>query len=115
MNDLPRVLQNEIWEYVRGDRRYWKQKHQELVTDQMNILIDVAEHKVFLRDSDLHMPCSKTEMLLRVRRLYDECWWSKQIPEFMVHQHRHAGQLFADTKEEFQRKCREFDDWQTSF
>jgi hypothetical protein len=25
MNRLPKVLQNEIWEYVRGDRAYWKQ------------------------------------------------------------------------------------------
>jgi hypothetical protein len=23
MNRLPKVLQNEIWEYVRGDRAYW--------------------------------------------------------------------------------------------
>jgi hypothetical protein len=26
MDRLPVVLQNEIWEYVRGDRAYWKQK-----------------------------------------------------------------------------------------
>jgi hypothetical protein len=26
MNQLPKVLQNEIWEYVRGDRAYWKQQ-----------------------------------------------------------------------------------------
>jgi hypothetical protein len=24
MNRLPAVLQNEIWEYVQGDRTYWK-------------------------------------------------------------------------------------------
>jgi hypothetical protein len=26
MNQLPAVLQKEIWEYVRGDRAYWKQQ-----------------------------------------------------------------------------------------
>jgi hypothetical protein len=26
MNQLPGVLQKEIWEYVRGDRAYWKQQ-----------------------------------------------------------------------------------------
>jgi hypothetical protein len=27
MDRLPKVLQNEIWEYVRGDRAYWKSVH----------------------------------------------------------------------------------------
>jgi hypothetical protein len=27
MNKLPQVLQKEIWEYVRGDREYWKIQH----------------------------------------------------------------------------------------
>jgi hypothetical protein len=27
MNELPRVLQNEIWEYVRGDRAFWKKQY----------------------------------------------------------------------------------------
>lgn len=26
IKQLPQVLQNEIWEYVRGDRTYWKQQ-----------------------------------------------------------------------------------------
>jgi hypothetical protein len=26
MDRLPKVLQNEIWEYVRGDRAYWKRQ-----------------------------------------------------------------------------------------
>ena len=26
MNKLPRVLQNEIYEFARGDRKYWKQQ-----------------------------------------------------------------------------------------
>jgi hypothetical protein len=26
MNRLPKVLQNEVWEYVHGDRVYWKQQ-----------------------------------------------------------------------------------------
>jgi hypothetical protein len=32
MNQLPTVLQKEIWEYVRGDRAYWKQQFDEIVT-----------------------------------------------------------------------------------
>jgi hypothetical protein len=31
MDRLPRVLQTEIWEYVRGDRAYWKAQHQQTV------------------------------------------------------------------------------------
>jgi hypothetical protein len=31
MNRLPRVLQNEIWEYVRGDRAFWKEFHKHAV------------------------------------------------------------------------------------
>jgi hypothetical protein len=31
MNRLPKVLQNEIWEYVRGDRAYWKRQFKQTV------------------------------------------------------------------------------------
>jgi hypothetical protein len=31
MDRLPKVLQNEIWEYVRGDRAYWKQQFQPVI------------------------------------------------------------------------------------
>jgi hypothetical protein len=33
MNNLPQVLQNEIWDYVRGDRAYWKQLHSAIVNE----------------------------------------------------------------------------------
>jgi hypothetical protein len=29
MNELPQVLRNEIWEYVRGDRAYWRKVFRE--------------------------------------------------------------------------------------
>jgi hypothetical protein len=32
MNGLPRVLQNEIWEYVHGDRAYWRNQFKVQVT-----------------------------------------------------------------------------------
>jgi hypothetical protein len=31
MDKLPQVLQKEIWEYVRGDREYWKIQHDIMV------------------------------------------------------------------------------------
>lgn len=31
MNRLPAVLQKEIWEYVRGDSKYWKQQFSKVV------------------------------------------------------------------------------------
>jgi hypothetical protein len=42
MNNLPAVLQNEIWEYVRGDRAFWKSQHK-LVIEQIEKLIKVKE------------------------------------------------------------------------
>jgi hypothetical protein len=33
MNRLPRVLQNEIWEYVRGDRAFWRNLHEDVMTE----------------------------------------------------------------------------------
>jgi hypothetical protein len=38
MDQLPAVLQNEIWEYVRGGRAFWKTKHA-MVIDHMQYLI----------------------------------------------------------------------------
>jgi hypothetical protein len=39
MNELPQVLQKEIWEYVRGDRVFWKSQY-ELVVDLLEHMID---------------------------------------------------------------------------
>jgi hypothetical protein len=33
MNRLPKVLQNEIWEYVRGDRAFFKSQFQIVMTE----------------------------------------------------------------------------------
>lgn len=44
MNQLPTVLQNEIWEYVRGDRKFWKEQHK-LVVGQIQQII--TEKTVF--------------------------------------------------------------------
>jgi hypothetical protein len=35
MDRLPAVLQNEIWDYVQGDRAYWKRKFSFHVQDQL--------------------------------------------------------------------------------
>jgi hypothetical protein len=43
MDRLPRVLQNEIWEYVRGDRTFWKTKHK-LVIDHIQKLISKKQY-----------------------------------------------------------------------
>lgn len=31
INELPKVLQNEVWEYVRGDRAYWKRNFKQCI------------------------------------------------------------------------------------
>jgi hypothetical protein len=41
MNRLPQVLQNEIWEYVRGDRAYWKQQFSSLVNQFFPAVRDI--------------------------------------------------------------------------
>jgi hypothetical protein len=46
MDQLPRVLQNEIWEYVRGDRTYWKQ--------QFNPILSIVK---FINYRLLHQVC----------------------------------------------------------
>jgi hypothetical protein len=33
MNRLPKVLQTEIWEYVRGDRKFWMTRFKEVMED----------------------------------------------------------------------------------
>jgi hypothetical protein len=33
MNNLPSVLQREIWEYVRGDRTFWRRKFQQCLDE----------------------------------------------------------------------------------
>jgi hypothetical protein len=35
MDRLPRVLQNEIWEYVRGDRKFWQHRQFRLVLAEL--------------------------------------------------------------------------------
>jgi hypothetical protein len=42
MERLPRVLQNEIWEYVRGDRGHWKGLFSQQVIDE----IERKNHKM---------------------------------------------------------------------
>jgi hypothetical protein len=42
MNRLPKVLQNEIWEYVRGDRAYWKQTFTNMINlQEFSEIVDV--------------------------------------------------------------------------
>jgi hypothetical protein len=37
MNRLPKVLQHEIWEYVHGDRAFWKLCHRACLVELANI------------------------------------------------------------------------------
>jgi len=46
MNRLPQVLQNEIWEYVRGDRAFWKQIHSKLVNEFFPAFRDEPHQKI---------------------------------------------------------------------
>jgi hypothetical protein len=38
MDRLPSVLQKEIWEYVRGDRAYWKQQFSNVVAKVWGVM-----------------------------------------------------------------------------
>jgi hypothetical protein len=40
MNELPQVLQKEIWEYVHGDRAYWKQQFNTV----LKVVIHINQH-----------------------------------------------------------------------
>jgi hypothetical protein len=45
MNKLPSVIQKEIWEYVRGDKTYWKSQL-EPVIDQLEAHIDTIQNQI---------------------------------------------------------------------
>jgi hypothetical protein len=38
MDQLPKVLQKEIWEFVRGDRAYWKQQFSNVVAKVRSVV-----------------------------------------------------------------------------
>jgi hypothetical protein len=42
MDKLPQVLQKEIWEYVRGDREYWKVQYN-IVMLELRLDISLAD------------------------------------------------------------------------
>jgi hypothetical protein len=46
MNRLPQVLQNEIWEYVRGDRAFWKTRHQAIINEFFPAFRDEPRDKI---------------------------------------------------------------------
>lgn len=67
MNRLPAVLQKEIWEYVHGDRPFWKQ--------QLNMVM--AELSVnfmrWLEDQYIGRNCSLKQIIVN-RSVHK--WWS---------------------------------------
>jgi hypothetical protein len=48
MNRLPAVLQKEIWEYVHGDRAFWKTQY-ELVLESLENACDFRHKRVISR------------------------------------------------------------------
>jgi hypothetical protein len=51
MNRLPKVLQNEIWEYVRGDRAFFKSQFQIVMTELLFKLPEIHRmHAQMLQD-----------------------------------------------------------------
>lgn len=51
MNRLPAVLQKEIWQYVRGDRAFWKTQY-ELVLDEFDTACDLRHCRVTIQAPD---------------------------------------------------------------
>jgi hypothetical protein len=56
MDRLPQVLQNEIWEYVRGDRAHWKQQHRALINEFFPAFRDEPHDKTIYLSKILASP-----------------------------------------------------------
>jgi hypothetical protein len=60
MDQLPQVLQKEIWEYVRGDRAFWKSQY-ELVVDSLELILDYVENMSMANTTRVNMFMSRAK------------------------------------------------------
>jgi len=60
MDKLPQVLQKEIWEYVRGDRAYWRTQFQK-AADHLEDLGHTAARRIYCDEEVL----SRSSMMLK--------------------------------------------------
>jgi hypothetical protein len=109
MNRLPAVLQKEIWEYVRGDRAYFRGQFQSVV-DQLNGAVERIEQSTFGPGGGPEQTRTErlTNLVAMFRGIVHFDW---DVPRFMKFQHQTHGQLFADNGAEYSQKCREWTPW----
>jgi hypothetical protein len=85
MDRLPQVLQNEIWEYIRGDRKFWKDRFKVVVAE-----LDV-HHAYWIKCQVDHFDHIKrihgqqqtvlSPIAISKKRLIREGWkWMKEFP-----------------------------------
>jgi hypothetical protein len=100
MNRLPIVLQKEIWEYVQGDRAYWKSRFQCMV-NHLEIIIDFAEAATF----DLAFPPrwqTKPQALFGSAMKWKQ--WSLDDDSALDHRRwlsRHNYPMYCDSREDY--------------
>lgn len=97
MNRLPAVLQKEIWEYVHGDRAFWKTQY-EIVLDFMEDLFDRADDMAVFNDKNNAMPwrISHSRLVHRKRDLLS----GSRLRKFRRYLSRFNEPIYADLPEE---------------
>jgi hypothetical protein len=100
MNRLPQVLQKEIWEYVQGDRVYWKSCFNRVV-NHLEIVIDFAEADTF-DEAFPPMYQSKREALFGCAMKWKQ--WSLDDDSCLDHRRwlsRHNYPMYCDSREDY--------------
>lgn len=106
MNKLPKVLQNEIWEYVHGDRPFWK-KQFEHVRDELNCAIASAELRFWGSGNIVSAP--RSTHIVNMAKDHDVMKMGyPRLNEFRQH-HIKLGTFFVpDSLEEWAKHCSEW-------
>jgi hypothetical protein len=100
MNRLPAVLQKEIWEYVRGDRAFWKTQYQNVI-NHLLASIDRAETCLFVYD----ISSAKSHLILEYHKTVLETFGEKFIKfnnrRYRLHASGLGFSMFADSGKEY--------------
>lgn len=96
MNRLPKVLQNEIWEYIRGDRAFWKMHFEKHVVHHIRLIEHITtgiQQDTTFDVFDLRLELGRIHPVAR-----GEIGWARDA-EFKTHwwcAHRPLGELVCD-------------------
>lgn len=114
MNHLPKVLQNEIWEYVHGDRAYWKTQFGN-VMEQLEQIIESIEDEIYDR-FNISSLRSKTKTSGIVANARCQLNWRNQpfsVLSWRRFLSRHNHPMYADSVADYCDHVRAFTDFRS--